>query len=485
MKTPGIQLEKNFFPFLYNPMKRKALFFILTLITCNFSRAQLFETDTLQYKGSPDQFINLVMMGDGYTAAQQAEFVSAAQGLSDYLFTQEPFASYRNYFNVFAIRVISAESGVVHPGTASDCASAQVPVSNPQTFFDTRFDAYGIHRLVVPFNENAIAGVLAENFPAYDQVFIISNSPYYGGSGGPFATSTTNENSNEITAHEIGHSFAYLADEYYAGDIYAIEKPNKTQQNNPSLVKWKNWLGESNVGIYQHCCGGQSASWYKPHNNCKMRVLFAPLCPVCSEAIVEKIHDLADPLVSFTPESAVNSTQQFLDFRLNLIRPEPNTLKTEWKLNGNILAKNTDSIRIDQTVLPDGNYSLTAVITDTTSLVRTDGHASLHFSTVNWNFTRLFTGTRVMAAANRISLSLFPNPTDEFLNLSLELTNPENFSLELLSVDGKKIRRLADEILIAGNFERRFSLEKLPAGEYLLLFRIGNSVQTKRIVKQN
>jgi hypothetical protein len=90
-----------------------------------------------------------------------------------------------------------------------------------------------------------------------------------------------------------------------------------------------------------------------------------------------------------------------------------------------------------------------------------------------------------MAAANRISLSLFPNPTDEFLNLSLELTNPENFSLELLSVDGKKIRRLADEILIAGNFERRFSLEKLPAGEYLLLFRIGNSVQTKRIVKQN
>jgi hypothetical protein len=80
---------------------------------------------------------------------------------------------------------------------------------------------------------------------------------------------------------------------------------------------------------------------------------------------------------------------------------------------------------------------------------------------------------------------VFPNPSDEFLNVSLELTNPENFSLELLSVDGKMVRRLTDEIRVSGNFERRFSLEKLPAGEYLLLFRIGNSTQTRRIVKQN
>ncbi len=217
-----------------------------------------------------------------------------------------------------------------------------------------------------------------------------------------------------------------------------------------------------------------------------MKVLFAPLCAVCSEAIVEKIHGLSDPLVSFSPvESAVNSTQQYLDFSLNLIRPQPNTLKTEWKLNGNILAVNADSIRIDQSVLPDGNYSITSVITDTTALVRTDGHASLHFSTVNWSFSRLFTGTRVIAISNSISLSVSPNPTDEFLNLSLKLDNPENFSLEVLSVDGKLVRRLAEEIRVSGNFERRFSLEKLPAGEYLLLFRIGNSTQTRRIVKQN
>jgi hypothetical protein len=466
-------------------MKRTSLFLLFALISSNQLWAQLFEVDTLQYNGNPEQYINLVMMGDGYTASQQDEFVSAAQGLSDHLFTQEPFASYRNYFNVFAIRVISAESGAVHPGTAADCGSAstQVPVSNPQTYFDTRFDAYGIHRLVVSFNDNAIGTVLADHFPAYDQAFIIANSPYYGGSGGPFAVSTTNVNSNEITAHEIGHSFAYLADEYYAGDIYAIEKPNKTQETDPALVKWKNWLGESNVGIYQHCCGGQSAFWYKPHNNCKMRVLFAPLCPVCSEAIVEKIHDLANPLVSYTPaESAVNSTQQFLDFRLDLIRPEPNTLKTEWKLNGNILALNKDSIRIDQSVLADGNYSLTAVITDTTALVRTDGHASLHFSTVNWSFTRLFTGTQVMAAANRISLSVFPNPADEYLNISLETVNPELFSLEILSAEGRVVRRLAKDIRVIGHYDNRFSLNRLASGDYKVLLRFGNTVQTRKLV---
>ena len=217
-----------------------------------------------------------------------------------------------------------------------------------------------------------------------------------------------------------------------------------------------------------------------------MKVLFAPLCAVCSEAIVEKIHGLSDPLISFSPvESTVNSTQQYLDFSLNLIRPQPNTLKTEWKMNGNILAVNADSIRLDQSVLPDGDYSITAFITDTTAMVRTDGHASLHFSTVNWNFTRLLTGTRVIATSNSISLSVYPNPTNEFLNLSMELANPENFSLEVLSVDGKMVRRLADEIRVSGKFDRQFSLEKLPAGEYLLLFRIGNSTHTRRIVKQN
>lgn len=487
MKKVGNPNEKGFFTLTSENLRTPILGAMLCLLTCGISQAQVFETDTLQYQGSPDQFINLVMMGDGYTANQQNGFVAAAQGLSNYLFTQEPFASYRRYFNVFAIRVISAESGVVHPGTAGDCsgASPQVPVSSPQTFFDTRFDAYGIHRLVVPYNQNAIAGVLADNFPAYDQVFIISNSPHYGGSGGPFATATTNVNSNEITAHEIGHSFAYLADEYYAGDIYAIEKPNKTQQTNPSQVKWKNWLGENNVGIYQHCCGGQSSSWYKPHNNCKMRMLFSPLCPVCREAIIEKVHDLSDPLLSFSPaEPSVISTQQFLDFSIGLIRPEPNTLRTEWKLNGSILSLNSDSIRINQAELPDGNYTLSVTITDTNNMVRTDGHAALHFSSASWNFSKLFTETRIHASSNRMAWSVFPNPADDYLNLSLESAKSERIALEIVSPDGRNVLTLGENIQVNGLFEGKFSLQKLPAGEYLLLLRTDGTTQSRRFIKR-
>ena len=100
---------------------------------------------------------------------------------------------------------------------------------------------------------------LAKNFPNYDQVCILANTPYYGGSGGSYATTTLNTASNEIYAHEIGHSFAALSDEYYAGDGYAGERVNMTKETNPLLVKWKNWMNINGIGIYQHCCGGNSA----------------------------------------------------------------------------------------------------------------------------------------------------------------------------------------------------------------------------------
>ena len=65
---------------------------------------------------------------------------------------------------------------------------------------------------------------------------------------------------NQIAIHQIGHSFGKLKDEYYAGDQYATENAvNMTQVTDPALVKWKNWIGDNGIVIYQHCCGGNSS----------------------------------------------------------------------------------------------------------------------------------------------------------------------------------------------------------------------------------
>jgi hypothetical protein len=119
------------------------------------------------------------------------------------LFDQAPWSNYRDYFNVFAIHVVSAQSGIKHPNTASDCNSYSVPISNPSTYLGCSFDVGGVHRLAVPQNLTNIAAVLSANVPAYDQVFVIANSPYYGGSGGTYCTATKDPLSKEIAVHEL------------------------------------------------------------------------------------------------------------------------------------------------------------------------------------------------------------------------------------------------------------------------------------------
>src|SRR5689334_10593674 len=104
-------------------MKKPGLIFFISFVLTHASIAAVFEVDTIQYKGDLKKHINLVVMGDGYTLAEQTQFMTDAHKLTDYLFNIAPWSFYKNYFNVFAIKVISPESGVKHPRTAPDCGS--------------------------------------------------------------------------------------------------------------------------------------------------------------------------------------------------------------------------------------------------------------------------------------------------------------------------------------------------------------------------
>jgi hypothetical protein len=355
------------------------------LLSLNLA-AQTFTLDTIRYNGNPGVFINLVFMGDGFQSGQLSSYDANVQNLTNYLFTVSPFSEYKNYFNVFSIRVPSVDSGTDHPGTATDVSEPVFPVASVNTYFNSTFDYASIHRLLVPANFSAINSVLLSNFPLYDQKLMLVNSIYYGGSGGSTSTSSLNSSSYDILVHEIGHSFANLADEYYAGNSYAAEKVNMTQQTNPALVKWKNWIGYGGVGIYQHCCGGNSALWYRPHNSCKMRYLSSPFCPVCKEAIIERIHQyFGTPVISYLPNSPnVDYCSAPLKFSATLIKPVPNSLLVKWKLNGIEIAWNTDSITLFPGQLMSGSNTLSLLVSDTTALSRDSLHTINHVYQVNW-----------------------------------------------------------------------------------------------------
>lgn len=467
---------------------KQILLLLSFFITCSFTlTAQVFDVDTIKYNGDVNKYINLVIMGDGYTARQQDTFLTHATNATNHFFTQAPLSNYTNYFNVFAIKVISAESGAKHPNTAPDCSTTfpTVPVTNPNTYFNSTFDAFNIHRLVVSNNVSNISAVLAANFPNYDQVLILVNSPYYGGSGGTFPAATVEASGFEILLHEYGHSFAGLADEYWAGAAFAFEKPNLTRQSNPALIKWKNWLTPgAGIGIHAHAA---DPSWFKPTiASCKMEFLGLPFCNVCKEAVIEKIHDLTNPIVRYAPTiPSINNSERFITFRLNeLMKPVPNTLKITWNLDGAAVAKQVDSVRIDQNLLSNGAHQLTVSVLDTTSQSRSNSHAGAHLSTVQWTINKMTTAVNTISKNNKINYTFFPNPAGEMLNISIQLEKKSELSITLLSSDGKQLQNITNKTAQIGAYKTAVPIAHLPSGTYALLLEIDGVAHSQLFVKE-
>ncbi|MDX2280807.1 MAG: M64 family metallopeptidase [Saprospiraceae bacterium] len=452
-------------------------------------KAQTFPVDTLVYNGPAEKRINLVLLGDGYRSVDMDKFQTDALNFTQAFFQEIPFAQYKNYFNVFKIRTPSVDAGADHPGTATDVNESGFPVSDVDTYFSSTFDYANIHRLLVATDYGRIYDVLTNNFPLYDQVVVLVNSPLYGGSGGPFAVVSTDASATEVALHELGHSFASLADEYWytGGETY-----NRTAETNPSLVKWKNWMGTNAVGIYQHCCGGDSENWYRPHQDCKMRYLGPDFCPVCTEALVERIHTSATPIDDYSPVSTTfQATEDTLDFSVQLLLPEPNTLKVQWILNDTLLQVQSDQLRLPATALlpasalpPLGVNRLLCVVEDTSKLQRVDGHALIHAYDVRWKILKGLSGTHQLTSSlEEINGILYPNPTTDHLYLRIKNAISDPIILQLVDIQGRLLRSWnIPELSADQDFD--LDLTAYPQGNYLLEMRVGGWKKAYPVVRQ-
>ncbi len=154
------------------------------------------------------------------------------------MFSQEPFRSSRDRFNVRGVWAASNESGADEParGIWRDTA------------IGTRFDSLGSERYLLT-EDNRSLRAIAAHVP-YDTLYVMVNTPRYGGGGiyNLFCTFTTdNQWSPYVFLHEFGHSFAALADEYYSSDVAYTDffprgvepiEPNITALLDPKALKW-------------------------------------------------------------------------------------------------------------------------------------------------------------------------------------------------------------------------------------------------------
>ena len=339
---------------------------------------------SLQRTGPVSGRLDLVVMGDGYTADEQSEFAADAEEKLDAIFAVEPYRSYRGLFNIWLVNTVSTESGV------SGDPKADVV---KDTALDSAFFCDGIERLLcVDTDEVAQYAGLA---PDADIVFVIANSTKYGGagysaadlpSGSPFhgvaTMSSDNERSYLIGAHELGHSIGHLADEYqYAGygTYPSAEEPaaaNLTVRRDLGATKWYRWLGAQDpsgsvVGTYEGG-GYYETGVYRPTETSIMRSLASTEFNVVGrEAMIAGFYADADALTSSLPTSRPIGHGRRITVRLAPLTGLADSELT-WYVDGSQVPSATGDLSVTPRELGvrGHGHKVTATVTDHTTAIR-------------------------------------------------------------------------------------------------------------------
>lgn len=350
---------------------------------------------TVENNGSRSRRINIVFLSEGYTAADMPNFAGHVNAARNYLFSREPWMQYRSYCNVFRIEIASNQSGCDNGSAAT----------TRDTYFNAGFNTPSVIQLLTLGSGGSSKAytLLNQHVPEYHMPIVLVNDTKYGGAGGSISVASINSLSPQVVEHEVGHSFANLADEYdaeYPGYTPA-EAANNTAVTTRELIKWNAWIlpstpiatpetatYDSQVGLFEGSMY-RIAGWYRPHNNSLMRNLNRPVGSVNREQFVKSIYSRVDPVETWSPSGtsfSVNNYQS-LSFAAQPKVPSVGSLQTSWFIDGVLQeGATTPSFTVNSEVLGNGSHTVRARIKDSTTFVRNDPSLLLQRE-VTWTVT--------------------------------------------------------------------------------------------------
>ena len=454
---------------------KKLLSLILFSAFATLMVAQTYEVETIHESPAGSKGLNIVVLSEGYTANQMSRFRRESEALADSFFSHRPWKEYKDYINFYRVPVASNKTGA---GLTPD-----KPIDN---VYGTCFGTSGVDRMPWPTNWNKVYEVLNATVPSHDMVIIFINMNKYGGGGGSGFVCMSNFRSGywvndyfQTMIHEAGHALGDLADEYWYD---GRERPNQTKVSDPERVKWKNWLDLDGIGIYPY---EESPSWYRPHQNCQMRYLGQRYCNVCLEALVEKIHEKVSPLIGYEPgnKTRINmdpSTEQ-ATFKLHLITPNPNSIKVIWKIDGQTIEGQEDTLfTVDFSTLenPSSTHLLTARIEDQSPYLLVDNHDKKHYTTVTWRFSKEEeTDAIQVVEAEEDEFIVHPLPFSDHLTVERRNSN-ESFSTRIIDMEGKILSEATGHETVTIN------TNDLPRGIYIVQTVVrGQVVISQKVMK--
>lgn len=339
----------------------------------------------IQVTGPPAKRFNMVVLGDGYTAAEQAKFREHVNKHLNVLWTIEPYKTYRNYINVYAVEIESPESGV-------DC---DPNLDSPRRNTPLNMGFWGscnpgsVQRLLTVDTAaaNRYANMVPGTSSANRQLLALGNSNTYGGAGGTNATASGgNALSALISPHELGHSLGGLQDEYdyfargVRGDAYTGPEPASAhhtlrteQQMLDQHAKWWRWLGEQSesggpISRYESGMYSSTGVW-RPSAHSIMKTLGYHYDQIGREVMTQRISAKTSILQDSTATSAPIGADRVV--WVETLHPASHPLNVTWALDGTALPTgDSRSVNLSTMNIPAGTHTLTATVVDPTDFVR-------------------------------------------------------------------------------------------------------------------
>lgn len=266
-------------------------------------------TEALHEGGPPQNRLDLVLVGDGYTKGQLDTWREDARALAEDLLDTEPYRSHAEWLNIWRVDAVSAESGVSY-----DC---EPECTLRDTAFGTVFAMEVVNRFtgshyrtepVFQLEQWEVARAVSH--VPWDAVVVVANTPHEGGMAVHYATAPTgNEHWTATGVHELGHAFGLLGDEY-TGDFcirsVALGLPENITDRGAD-PPWPQWIeagtplpteaGEvslDTVGAFAPAYNCDDL--YRPRQGCRMEDSSGgPFCPVCAEVLVRRLFRFGDP----------------------------------------------------------------------------------------------------------------------------------------------------------------------------------------------
>lgn len=338
------------------------------------------DVGSLVKNGPTADKLDVVFIGDGYTSGRQADFHADARSKWDQMSAVEPYASYKDLFNVWTVDAVSNQSGV-----SGDPSKDVVK----DTALDSYFWCDGLERLLCL--DTGRVESYAAKAPQADLVVVLANSSKYGGAGytvtsqvgydGIATASSDHPDSDQIAVHETGHSLGKLADEYFYPEYGTYtgaepEESNATKLTAAQLTaqkkKWYRWIGQTSpdggtVGAYE---GGRyyPKGINRPTDNSIMRTLGREFSLPGREAMIAGFYRHAHVLSSGTAAGAAVKRTASVEVSV------PKTASLKWYVDGAEVsaARGRTSVTPASLGVPsDGAaHTVTAKATDGTGAVK-------------------------------------------------------------------------------------------------------------------